>query len=565
MAYPVILVNSATGSDTAASGAGPSTALTGTTNADTDATGLIVTLGGSPDLSGVATDGTHVLFLNDNTNAQRNFSAIVGADNSAKTVTIATGQAFQASQTGLSWAIGGVRATMNGTISGRLWATPVNQPGDAMPGWTVRMQSGHAESGGAILFRRAGDLINGKITLEGEENAATLPVYTSSGNGFSSAVGDSLMRLRNFGIKKSGSSGSIGVTNITHSVFEGIRILDNAGVKFATGISITVSRPLIVNCYIETVTGVGIVANQDCQVLRDCVIKDCGTWGVTLARQSRQQADFAGNIIYGCTSGGVEVTQTGSGNAIGALAIRGNTIHGNGGPGIQFPSTSSQNQMFQDLIIENNQITDNDAQGISFSGSGVTAALLLVLGTRIRNNNFGTGATANTSGACNVSLTDIGSDNLEVDPQYTDAAAGDFSIGTNTKALGYPLTAIGTGIVAGNRSYVDIGALQREEEGGGGGGAAFQLVGGGGLVYLDEQISRRFHRKHDGTRCVQHASQGDRGTDHFSGLANACGLQRRQRHRDDRRGCGNIRRFRQPHRPSSLRHHDYRRVLCRGF
>ena len=164
MALPVILVNSATGSDSAASGAGPATALTGS-SASTSGTGLVVTLDGSPNLSGVATDGSHVIYLNDSTANARNFGKITAADNTAKTVTVS--DAFGLSLSGKSWAIGGVRASINANGSEKLWSTSGSTAGDVMPGWTVRMQSGHAESGALITMRRGGNLTAGGYCSRG--------------------------------------------------------------------------------------------------------------------------------------------------------------------------------------------------------------------------------------------------------------------------------------------------------------------------------------------------------------------------------------------------------------
>ena len=173
MPFPTILIDSATGSDTAASGAGPATALTGPA-AGTSADGLTVTLDGSPDLSGVATDGTHVLFLSDSTAGNRNFSRITAKDVAARTVTVA--HAFGASLSGKPWAIGGRRASIGSATSRKLADNNVSA-GDAMPGWKVRLASGHAETlSGALTWRRAGDTTDGPIVLEGEPGAGTMPV-----------------------------------------------------------------------------------------------------------------------------------------------------------------------------------------------------------------------------------------------------------------------------------------------------------------------------------------------------------------------------------------------------
>lgn len=475
MPYPVILVNSATGSDSAASGAGPSTALTGS-SASTDATGLVVTLSGSPSLTNVATDGSHVLFLDDTTSNVRNFGSIAAKDDVAKTVTITTGEAFRASASGLSWAIGGKRASVNASPSSRLWALGV-AAGDAMPGWTVRMESGHTESGGQITFRRHGDVTGGYITLEGDPAAATVPTYTSSSNAIS--MPPNYIRVQNFALRKSGASGGTGVILSPNSVAFRMQIQNNSGVKFATGIDSTFSTGSVVEQnYIETVTGVGVIAAIE-QRFAYNVVLGCGSFGIHLTGPTTRLPEIIGNIIAGGSSDGIRIANTSDFAVIRNLTIFGNTIHGNSGDGIEFSSSSTQRAVFHALVIASNHITGNGGYGLNFSGSSVTDELISRLGGRIACNNFGTGGTANTSGIANFTLTTSGSDNVSLDPGYTNAASNDFSVNANTAAKGFPLTLIGAGAISGNQSYVDIGALQRQASSGGG----VPLIGTGGLVY----------------------------------------------------------------------------------
>ena len=69
----------------------------------------------------------------------------------------------------------------------------------------------------------------------------------------------------------------------------------------------------------------------------------------------------------------------------------------------------------------------------------------------------------NTSNMVNVST---GTNSLFVDPGFTDAPNGDFSIGENLKEKAFPGTFPG-GLTTG---HLDMGAVQREETGGGGSG-----------------------------------------------------------------------------------------------
>ncbi len=120
-------------------------------------------------------------------------------------------------------------------------------------------------------------------------------------------------------------------------------------------------------------------------------------------------------------------------------------------------------------------------------GSGVNHSV--VMNSIFSNNgNYGAGATAtsgtwadyndffgNATGARSNFPT--GPNDVTTDPTFTNRAAGNFSIGTNLKALGFP------GLFPGGLStgYLDIGAVQRQEPaGGGGGGASMRIIAGGG-------------------------------------------------------------------------------------
>lgn len=155
-------------------------------------------------------------------------------------------------------------------------------------------------------------------------------------------------------------------------------------------------------------------------------------------------SSFVGNIIVNNANYGMLIDASGGtyGNS-----IIGNTIYGNGSDGLHLNSADSLNVTFVNNILSNN--------------GGYGASLSTAAGDKIKvyfdyNDYF-----MNSSGAYN-NIT-AGTHDLAIDPQFVNASGGDFSIGTNLKALGYP-SIVGGGTTT---SYVDIGGAQRQESGGG--------------------------------------------------------------------------------------------------
>lgn len=468
-ALPIILVNSSTGSDTAASGAGPATAITGSA-ASTSGDGLTVTLDGSPDLSGVATDGSAVIYLADSTAGARNFGKITGVDDGADTVTVA--DAFGVSLSSLSWAIGGKRASI-GNAKTKLLAANNSAAGDAMPGWTIRMESGHAETITATYtWRRAGDTTDGPITLEGASGAATRPRITFSNNGVGFNTGPAStvpLVFRDFDIVSSyatKTSSLVKAIELASNIdvrFSGLRI---GGTQTSDGFYLNLSinlyggRQVFENCEFSYSNSNSIaIANGPFPSFLNCWIHDGG--GTGIRHTGNGSMIVRGSIIEGNAGNGIECAYTVA--TPGYIIIDASTIHDNGSDGVEFSCASTYLPYW--VSLTNCNITENAGYGLNFSGSGITAALLASRVPAFRNNNYGTGALANTSGDYGtVTPNEVGA--LHVDPGYVNVATGNFGItAAGVKGVGYPTTVIGSR--SATYTYPDVGASQAQPTGGG--------------------------------------------------------------------------------------------------
>lgn len=490
MALPVILVDSATGSDTQASGAGPSTALFGTTDASTDGAGTTVTLTAGTDLTNVATDGSHVIFLNDATAGNRNFGKITAkAGSGGATPNVTVANAFGISLSTKSWAIGGKRASIGGTTSKKLLDNN-SASGDAMPGWIVELKSGHSETLSATLTpRRPGDTTSGSITLRGESGAATLPLLTFSNNGDAISLinNPQYIVLQDFELQNS---------NATKTASYAIR-----GASGGFTSSVVVRGLKIAHSTNKFWRGIGlyycgywdIVGNE---------IGYCAGWGIghfTTGASSGHHL-IGWNVVHHCTSHGIALDTSGTegcfvlnniiafnggrglSNTAGVMHVVGNTIHGNASDGIRV--TNNAVQAYWSNAYINNSITFNGGYGINYSGTVPTA----FLAGPVNGNLF----YSNTSGkyvpsdlpSSGESTSDPSGGLASATKDYAGVTDGlTFAVASAVKGTGYPLGGsayVGRGSTT--YSYVDPGAAQRIEPSGGSGGLIIPRSLNGGLV-----------------------------------------------------------------------------------
>jgi hypothetical protein len=172
MAYPTILFDSATGTDSNASGAGPTVAIL-SSSASTDSAGLVVTMP-SANLSDVATDGSHAIYIQGE--GIRSITATADSGLSTANVTVST--AFTGSLTSQSAAIGGVRQYLFGSTKSEIESS-------CEGGWTLSLAAGHAESyinvAEALVTFNVGDVRTNPVSIIGDESsrAEFVSVYNS--------------------------------------------------------------------------------------------------------------------------------------------------------------------------------------------------------------------------------------------------------------------------------------------------------------------------------------------------------------------------------------------------
>lgn len=447
---PVVLFNNATGSDTAASGAGPGTAITGTAAAHTNGSATTaITFTNSPDLSGVAQDGSALLALYTG-GGVRHYTRISTVDNTAKTCVVE--DTFNiAAVSAVNYAIGGKKKTIGHADSLKLWST------DNKAGWTAELQDAQSISATLSLVS-LGDVTTGSLVIRGVAGGSPI-VITQTANidhfTIDGGANDVTMFTNVQFVCSNATRTNAHVVNSnaasSHNVLFRRCIFGDATNKLNTTVRRTTGTLLhqYLNCEVKQTLSAGIVtsgSSNQCLTALWNWIHDCASHGISLG-VATERIEY--NLIEGNGGSGISISA-------GALKIvHGNTIHGNTGDGI---SATSIGRYSGETIITNNSITQNGGFGVNCPAAARAVSFLLDY------NNFGTGGTANTSGAYANSLA-LGAGDLTVDPQYTNAGADNFEVGTNLRAKGFPSAAetLGANMSATN-TFVDIGAAQREEQ-----------------------------------------------------------------------------------------------------
>ncbi|MCP3882359.1 MAG: hypothetical protein GY701_28790 [Sulfitobacter sp.] len=180
MTVATVIYDATNGSDTAASGSNlPATAKTGV---DGDGVTNTLTLNETVDFTGVADDGTDVLYYEGATTDRHLFTIASFNPSVAACTTITTTEAFSASRTAKKWAVGGKRKTLEND-SGRY------DHADWGAGWVIEFEVGTYTITNA-LTPPGGTRTTGPTTLRAVSGAATRPVLDVASNIYVVSSGD---------------------------------------------------------------------------------------------------------------------------------------------------------------------------------------------------------------------------------------------------------------------------------------------------------------------------------------------------------------------------------------
>lgn len=402
--------------------------------------GATIQLASNPDLSGVVTSGDSQssVYFADATNANQKIFWITAVDDAATPNTITVSVA----PTGLT------AGTSTGTIGGRILLSGITGFESFLrAGDTVNINNSPASAAGPLLtLRTAGSATDGYVKIKGTSGYPTL---TSTNTSACITGGVAFQWIEGLTLVQQGATGSaldLTGTGADNWMIYNNKITDSGGdaINIASGSSGT----RIIGNEISGAGALGIDASDTVILILFNYIHDVATNGIFLNTSTNMQV-IAFNIIDTCTGRGILK----SGTSTHILLLLQNIIYGCGDSGFE-NANATMAVMFNNIFMNN-----GDAAGeYNLEGGSMFAALSLG-----NYNCFYDGGAGD-----NLSNYTAGANDITTDPAFTDAANGDFSLGSSSpaKATGFPGAFIG-GLSTG---YMDMGAIQRQEPAGGGGG-----------------------------------------------------------------------------------------------
>lgn len=415
MALVTLTYNSSTGSDTAASGSGPATAVTGSTA--TNGTGNVINLDGSPDLSGVL---GNAVFWGNTASGNRKLSRVTSVDDTSKTVTTEDLLTLGA---GKSWAIGGKRQTLT--------ADTTNQdPKDATAGWRFELEGSgtYTFAGAGITLPDVGDTANGGVEIVAAAGASPTIAWTGNNHLFATVGGH--FRVEGIAFSNTTSTSSLArvvrfAAGVSHFEAVDCSMVCSGSCVFAA----STLEARLVSCDLESTYSNGVELQKEGGVLLiDCEIHECGAVGASAG-----------------TGDGVLLSPS---NSYATLTLIGTRIWGSYANGVRVDSDSADCTLF----ALKNTIDDNGEDGFWFGGTLSVTNRATLLMNSITQNLYGVnvnsaaggdwtiltdwnGYWSNTSGETNNVTKGAGSVSALVDP-YVDSAARDYRL--NATATGGP-------------------------------------------------------------------------------------------------------------------------------
>ena len=445
---------SSSGSNSEASGVGPSTAVVGY-DAELDGSANVDVSSDGVDLSSISAGD--LLFCY--TSTGRKYSVIQSIDTTNEIIRT---EDLWSVESMVSWAVGGKRQTLAG--SSEIWNN--SGQGDGKGGWVVEMESGFTEtfSSQQDFQPEPGEKV---FTIRGAKSSATRPCiyFSNDSKGFHKA-NNAFIAFEGFDIKNTNASktASAAISNSASfsSVFVRNMKIADATDKFYIALDggsrfgFIVSDSDLGHCVYAAARGTASQLYGGS--FYNTYIHDCGSYGVFLnsGLAGFRRCVIANNTLDGLRLGRPFDFSSTDSSGYGANDISQSVFYSNGSSGISFSEDLEEGRQ-----ITHNIFVSNGSYGIAVGGSKFS---LKFSGENVNGNAFYDNTTADyTSG-----MLTVGDVDLLADP-FTASATEDFSLNSDADG-GAALRAI-TSIIGSTTSYPFNWLTDGSGSSGGGGGS----------------------------------------------------------------------------------------------
>ena len=348
-AEPTVKINNSTGSNTQASGAGPSTAVFGT-GASTTATSAVVDVSAdTPNLSGIGTTGTDVLYVQSSSGVK--FSQITAVDDSADTIT--TEDVWANTEGTKIWAVGGKRLDFETTNTHTKTIFT-----DAEGGWIIDIEEAGLQYALTSTVTIAGGSTTDFLTIK--SSSATRPEIASSTNGVALFTQTSTAAAYNYIIEHlrfehtAATPGNCYTSSGNNATSVVLRDLDFEGCNIAINVA-------------DVDTGMTV---EDSQIINSV------SHGIAAAGAGN--FILTGNFISGNGTGGTGHGVSFNGSA-GRIVLIGNIIVDNASDAFNHASTNRG----PNYIIDRNTFANNGGDGIQDDNGATGTPRMTVLTNNI--------------------------------------------------------------------------------------------------------------------------------------------------------------------------------------
>lgn len=260
---------------------------------------------------------------------------------------------------------------------------------------------------------------------------------SGAGDGISMTANSRQIKLRHLIVTNSGGHGINGAGH--HWVVVNVTSRNNGSAGFNSSTNNTSSMVISCEFYGNSGTGAVLALGGPDTIALYCVSRDNTGRGIDLNTQGGVTA--VGNLCYANADDGITLRSNSDEGS-----ILSNTCDANTGASTDGLSSTATD----DVFIMNNIFSNNGRYGANYGDESGWADY----------NNYFNNATAPRNNVM------VGVNDKALDPQFTDVAGDDYSVGENMKAKGFP----GTWPNTPTTGFMDLGAIQRAA-----GGAASPL------------------------------------------------------------------------------------------